>query len=117
MSEDPVVQAPARLIDEPTEVAELLTHSEAQFRHDLDEGQAWKRLKPCLDAAAPPSKRRGLLLIVLAAMGVALAVGWYAGVHYSAIVSKNRRANGGASAAVTAGHVLQTDHSERPLSR
>ncbi len=88
MSEDPVVQAPARLIDEPTEVATWLTQSEAQFRGSLDEGQAWKRVKPHLSAAAPKTTRHPILLASLATSAAAMAIGWYAGAHYSTHAAK-----------------------------
>jgi ferric-dicitrate binding protein FerR (iron transport regulator) len=89
MSDDPVVQAPARLIDEPTEVATWLAHSEAQFRGNLDEGQAWKRVKPHLNAATPTTKRNPILIASLATSAAAMAIGWYAGAHYSKGASKS----------------------------
>jgi ferric-dicitrate binding protein FerR (iron transport regulator) len=88
MSEDPVVQAPARLIDEPTEVATWLTQSEAQFRGNLDEGSAWKRVKPHLNAVSPKTKRHPILVASLATSAAAMAIGWYAGAHYSKRASK-----------------------------
>lgn len=89
MRDDPVVPAPARLFDEPTEVASLLSHAEAQFRSNLDEGQAWKRLRPELDAVPRKASRRRILLRTLAAIAVALAIGWIAGVHYAKHASTN----------------------------
>ena len=83
MSDDPVVLAPARLIDEPTEAASLLNQSEAQFRSSLDEGNAWKRLKPSLDTAVTKRKPPAILITSIATSVTAMAIGWYAGVHYS----------------------------------
>jgi ferric-dicitrate binding protein FerR (iron transport regulator) len=93
MSDDPVVRAPARLIDEPTEVATWLTHSEAQFRGNLDEGQAWKRVMPHLNAVAPKTKRHPILIASLATSAAAMAIGWYAGAHYSKRASKGENSN------------------------
>jgi hypothetical protein len=89
MSDDPVVPAPARLFDEPTEVASLLSHAEAQYRINIDEGQAWKRLRPELDAVPRKASRRRMLLKTLAAIAVALAIGWIAGVQYAKRASNN----------------------------
>jgi|NGEPerStandDraft_6_1074524.scaffolds.fasta_scaffold02228_3 hypothetical protein len=89
MSDDPVVPAPARLFDEPTEVASLLSHAEAQYRSNIDEGQAWKRLRPELDAVPRKTTRRGILLKTLAAIVVALAIGWIAGAHYTKHAGNN----------------------------
>ncbi len=89
MSDDPVVQAPARLIDEPTEVASWLTQSEAQFRGNLDEGQAWKRVKPHLNDVTPRTKRIPILAASLATSAAAMAIGWYAGAHYSKGASRS----------------------------
>jgi hypothetical protein len=89
MSDDPVVQAPARLIDEPTEVASWLTQSEAQFRGSLDERQAWKRVKPHLGNVEPQAKRHPILIASLATSAAAMAIGWYAGAHYAKRADRN----------------------------
>ena len=83
MSDDPVVQSPARLIDEPTEVASILTESEAQFRTDLDEGRAWKKLEPSLGVVTARRRRPGVILTSALTSAVAMAIGWYAGAHYA----------------------------------
>ncbi len=116
MSDDPVVQSPARLIDEPTEVASILTRSEAQFRSDLDEGQAWKRLEPSLDAPAAKRRRPGIMITSVVTSAVAMAVGWYAGAHYAGHSRRGTAASAAASeSALAFGGIAGTETIAQPL--
>lgn len=96
MSDDPVVQAPARLMEEPTDLGSLMTQSEAEFRGNLDEGKAWQRIKPSLETLREARARRVRSLGVSAGVTlVAMTVGWYAGVRYA----HRANPNGGLQAA------------------